>query len=54
MEVKAARGNVAEALQTYQELRVALRKELGVAPGPATQSVHLWLLKLADEQDRSD
>jgi transcriptional activator len=33
MEVKAAHRNVAEALQTYQELRVALRKELGVAPG---------------------
>jgi DNA-binding SARP family transcriptional activator len=53
MEVKAARGNVAEALQTYQQLRHTLREELGVAPGPATQSVHVRLLQLADEQRRS-
>ena len=50
MQVKAARGNVAEALQTYQELRRTLREELGVAPGPATQPVHMRLLQLADER----
>ena len=50
MEVRAARGNVAEALQTYEDLRRTLREELGIAPGPATQRVHLQLLQLTDGQ----
>jgi SARP family transcriptional regulator, regulator of embCAB operon len=44
MEVKAARGNVAEALHVYEQLRVLLREELGVAPSPAVQAVHRRLL----------
>jgi DNA-binding SARP family transcriptional activator len=44
MEVKAARGNVAEALHVYERLRVLLREELGVAPSPAVQAVHRRLL----------
>jgi SARP family transcriptional regulator, regulator of embCAB operon len=44
MEVKAARGNVAEALHVYEQLRVLLREELGVAPSPAVQAVHKRLL----------
>lgn len=44
METKAARGNPAEALQVYQQLRVLLREELGVAPSPAVQAVHQRLL----------
>ena len=35
MAALAARGNVAEALQVYDELRVLLRDELGTAPGAA-------------------
>jgi SARP family transcriptional regulator, regulator of embCAB operon len=50
MEVKAARGNVAEGLQAYEDLRRTLREELGIAPGPASQQVHLRLLQLADDQ----
>jgi DNA-binding SARP family transcriptional activator len=44
MEVKAAHGNVAEALHVYERLRVLLREELGVAPSPAVQAVHRRLL----------
>jgi hypothetical protein len=34
------RGNRAEALQAYEELRKLLREELGASPSPATQEVH--------------
>jgi SARP family transcriptional regulator, regulator of embCAB operon len=44
MEAQAARGNTAEALHVYERLRVLLREELGVAPGPAVQAVHRRLL----------
>jgi DNA-binding SARP family transcriptional activator len=44
MEALERRGNVAEALLAYDRLRVLLRDELGVAPGPAVQSVHRRLL----------
>ena len=36
MELLAARGNVAEALRVYDQLRVLLRDELGATPGAAT------------------
>ena len=45
MEVLAARGNVAEALRAYEELRVLLRDELGATPSPQIQALHLQLLK---------
>ena len=45
MEVLAAQGNRAEALQVYDELRSLLREELGAAPSPATQEQHRALLK---------
>jgi DNA-binding SARP family transcriptional activator len=48
MEALEARGNVAEALRTYDGLRVLLREELGVAPGPAAQDVHRRLLGQLD------
>ena len=48
MEVLAARGNMAEALRAYEELRVLLRDELGATPSPPIQTVHLRLLKAAD------
>lgn len=44
MQVLDARGNRAEALQAYEELRTLLRDELGAAPSPATQDVHRRLL----------
>jgi DNA-binding SARP family transcriptional activator len=44
IEALERRGNVAEALLAYDRLRVLLRKELGVAPSPAIQSVHRRLL----------
>jgi DNA-binding SARP family transcriptional activator len=44
IEALERRGNVAEALLAYDRLRVLLRKELGVAPSPAMQSLHRRLL----------
>jgi SARP family transcriptional regulator, regulator of embCAB operon len=44
IEALERRGNVAEALLAYDRLRVLLRDELGIAPGPAVQSVHRRLL----------
>jgi DNA-binding SARP family transcriptional activator len=40
MEALERRGNVAEALLVYDQLRVLLRDELGVAPSPTVQSVY--------------
>jgi DNA-binding SARP family transcriptional activator len=48
MEALARRGNVAEALLAYDRLRVLLREELGIAPGPTVQGVHRRLLGGAD------
>jgi DNA-binding SARP family transcriptional activator/class 3 adenylate cyclase len=44
MVALAARGNVAEALQAYEGVRVRLRDELGAAPGAALQALHERLL----------
>jgi SARP family transcriptional regulator, regulator of embCAB operon len=44
MEVLAARGNVAEALQVYERARTVLRDELGIPPGPAIHEAHATLL----------
>jgi SARP family transcriptional regulator, regulator of embCAB operon len=44
MEALEQRGNVAEALLAYERVRVMLRDELGVAPGPALQSAHQRLV----------
>jgi len=38
------RGNRAEALRVYDELRRLLRDELGMSPAPATQELHRSLL----------
>jgi DNA-binding SARP family transcriptional activator len=48
MEILAARGNLAEALRVYEELRTLLREELGAGPSPPLQAIHLRLLKAAD------
>jgi DNA-binding SARP family transcriptional activator len=44
MEVLDRRGNTAEALTVYEELRRRLREELGTSPGPVTQDLHRRLL----------
>jgi hypothetical protein len=44
IEALRARGNVAEALRTYEDLRVLLREELGTTPGPALVALHERLL----------
>jgi DNA-binding SARP family transcriptional activator len=44
MEALERRGDVAEALRAYDQLRLLLRDELGVAPSPAVQSVYRRLL----------
>ena len=45
MEVLRARGNVAEALRVYEDLRVLLREELGSSPGAALVALHEQLLR---------
>jgi DNA-binding SARP family transcriptional activator len=44
MLVHERRGNRAEALRVYEDLRRLLRDELGAAPAPATQALHRSLL----------
>ena len=44
IEALIARGNVAEALRAYDELRVLLREELGTTPGPELVALHERLL----------
>ena len=44
MEAFERSGNVAEALRVYDRLRIMLREQLGIAPGPAVQDVHRRLL----------
>jgi len=44
MEVLSARGDGAEALLVYDELRRRLRDELGIAPSPLTQTVYKQIL----------
>ena len=44
MEALDRRGNTAEALTVYEDLRSRLREELGASPGPVTQEVHRRLL----------
>ncbi|MCA1569078.1 MAG: AAA family ATPase [Chloroflexi bacterium] len=45
MEVQSARGNVAEALRVYEQLRTLLREELGTSPGPSVKALHEQLLR---------
>ena len=44
MEAQAGRGDVAEALRTFERLRVLLREELGARPSPALMTLHGRLL----------
>ena len=54
MRVLASRGDNAEALRVYDELRVRLRDELGVAPSRALIELHQQLLSgepVASQED---
>ncbi|WP_028064377.1 ATP-binding protein [Solirubrobacter soli] len=42
--VLMARGNVAEAVRAYDEIRVLLREELGTTPGPELVALHERML----------
>jgi DNA-binding SARP family transcriptional activator len=44
-----ARGNMAQALQAYEEVRRLLRDELGAVPGPELLALHGRLLAQGDE-----
>jgi DNA-binding SARP family transcriptional activator len=44
MEALERSGNVAEALRVYDNLRIMLRDELGIAPSPPVQNVYRRLL----------
>lgn len=44
MRALVARDNPAEALAAYEDLRVLLRDELGIAPSGPTQELHLSIL----------
>ena len=45
MKALAAQGNLAEAVLTYEELRVLLREELGMDPAPELRALHTELIK---------
>jgi DNA-binding SARP family transcriptional activator len=45
MKVLAVRGEIAAALQAYEQLRVRLRDELGITPGAAIRAMHEQLLR---------
>ncbi len=45
MAVLRARGNVAEALRVYEDVRVLLREELGTSPGSGLVALHEQLLR---------
>lgn len=45
MELEVASGNVATALQVYEDCRRQLADELGVDPSPATQDLHTAILR---------
>jgi DNA-binding SARP family transcriptional activator len=44
MRALAARGNTAEAMRAYEQLRTLLRDELGIAPSSETVQLHVDLL----------
>jgi SARP family transcriptional regulator, regulator of embCAB operon len=44
MQALAARGNTAEALRAYEQLRTLLREELGITPCAETVQLHAQLL----------
>jgi len=47
IEALEQRGNVAEALRTYERLRILLRDDLGVPPNAILRAAHQRLLHSA-------
>jgi DNA-binding SARP family transcriptional activator/KaiC/GvpD/RAD55 family RecA-like ATPase len=45
MQAQARQGNVAEALRTFDQVRVLLRDELGTHPSPSLMALHESLLR---------
>jgi DNA-binding SARP family transcriptional activator len=45
MQAQALQGNVAEALRTFEQVRVLLRDELGAKPSPSLLALHDSLLR---------
>jgi DNA-binding SARP family transcriptional activator len=45
MRAFAARGNTAEALRAYEQLRTLLREDLGISPCAETLQLHAELLR---------
>ncbi len=45
MQAQARQGNVAEALRTFEQVRVLLRDELGASPSPSLLTLHNGLLR---------
>jgi DNA-binding SARP family transcriptional activator len=54
MQVLAARGNVAEALQAYEEVRKLLAQELGTTPSAGLVALHERLVRGALTANRGD
>jgi SARP family transcriptional regulator, regulator of embCAB operon len=50
MQLLAARGNVAEALRSYEALRARLREELGATPSPRLRSLQARLLRAGEPE----
>ena len=44
MAALAAQGNIAEAVQVYENLRRRLRDDLGIVPSAQTRSLHTQLV----------
>jgi len=45
MRILVARGNGAEALRVYEDLRTRLRDQLGAAPAPELRELQAELLR---------
>ena len=52
IEALAARGELAQSLTAYEELRILLRDELGIVPSRGMSELHMELLLGADEASR--
>ena len=53
MRVLDARGNPAEAVRTYEQLRLRLIDELGITPGPAARELHTRILLREGDRARA-
>ena len=45
MQILVARGNTAEALRVYEQLRLRLRDDLGASPAPELRELQEGLLR---------